>query len=76
MDFPRICILLGNIDGRERAEEPGEGKGYRVMGEKEFPQVNILRRVRRPGVKYDRTPDASGVLAPKEPGVGRPGVKI
>ena len=45
-------------------------------GEKKFPQVNILRGVGRPGVKYDRTPDASGVLAPKEPGVGRPGVKI
>ena len=57
-------------------EEPGEGEGYCVMGGKEFPQVNILWRVGCPGVKYDRTPDTSGVLVPKEPGVGCPGVKI
>ena len=37
MDFPQICILLGNIDGRERAEEPGEGDGYCVMGGKGIP---------------------------------------
>ena len=62
-------ILMGGSAWRSQ----GKAKNG---GEKKFPQVNILRRVGRPGVKYDRTPDASGVLAPKEPGVGCPGVKI
>ena len=30
-EFPRAIILVGNIDGRKRAREPGGCHGSRVM---------------------------------------------